>query len=78
MICNMLGCATEAYANVMFYHFEEGSSKHYCQQIMRFCINPAKLISRDDRFIRPKYYIEENLDNAFLLIAKVLNDGLTK
>jgi hypothetical protein len=35
MICNMLGCDTEAYANVMFYHFEEGSSKPYCQQIMR-------------------------------------------
>ncbi len=52
MICNMLGCDTEAYANVMFYHFEEGSSKPYCKQIMRFCIIHAKLISREDNLIR--------------------------
>ena len=24
MICNILGCDSEAYANVMFYHFEQG------------------------------------------------------
>jgi len=52
MICNMLGCNSEAYANVMFYHFELGSSKAYCRQIMRFCINHAKEISRDDSSIR--------------------------
>ena len=48
----MLGCDTEAYAKVMFYHFEEGSSKPYRQQIMRFCINHAKQISQDDSVIR--------------------------
>ena len=52
MICNVLRCNTEAYAKVMFYHFEEGSSKAYCQQIMRFCINHAKQISQEDSTIR--------------------------
>jgi hypothetical protein len=48
----MLGCNTEAYAQVMFYHFEMGSSKPYCKQIMRFCIIHAKQISDDDSVIR--------------------------
>jgi len=47
MICNMLGCDTEAYTQVMFYHFEEGSQSPYCKQIMRFCVNHTKLICRD-------------------------------
>ena len=52
MICNMLGCNTEAYAKVMFYYFEEGMRKPFCKEIMRFCINHAKQISEDDVRIR--------------------------
>jgi len=48
----MLGCNTEAYAQVMFYHFDKGNQRPYCKQIMRFCIIHAKLISRDDSLIR--------------------------
>jgi len=52
MICNMLGCNTEAYTQVMFYHFEEGSRSPYCKQIMRFCVNHTKLICREGSFVR--------------------------
>jgi len=52
MICNMLGCNTEAYANVMFFHFEEGFTKPFCKQIMRFCIIHTKQISAEDASIR--------------------------
>jgi len=56
----MLGCdteayANEAYANVMFYHFEEGISKPYCQQIMGFCINQHYSVIR-------RVYEHHNLD----------------
>ena len=52
MICNMLGCDTEAYTHVMFYHFEEGLKKPFCKEIMRFCVNHAIQISREDCSIR--------------------------
>ena len=52
MICNMLGCNTEAYAQVMFYHFADGSQRPHCKQIIMFCIIHAKLISQDDSMIR--------------------------
>jgi len=48
----MLGCNSEAFTQVMFYHFEEGMSKPFCKQIMRFCTNHAMEISRDDCNIR--------------------------
>jgi len=48
----MLGCNTEAFTQVMFYHFEIGKRKPYCKQIMRFCINCAKLISSEKSEIR--------------------------
>jgi len=43
----MLGCNTEAFAQVMFWHFGEGDRKPACRQIMRFCVNHAKIISSD-------------------------------
>jgi len=47
MICNALGCDTEAFTQVMFYHFgdERENSKPLCRQIMRFCNNHAMMIS---------------------------------
>ena len=46
MICNALGCDTEAFTQVMFYHYESGeNSKPICRQIMRFCNNHAIMIS---------------------------------
>ena len=47
LICNMLGCNSEAFAQVMHYYFEEG--KHpFAKCIMRFCNTHAKMISEDD------------------------------
>ena len=52
MICNMLGCNTETYTNVMFYHFEKDLKKPFCKENMRFCINHAIQISSEDCSIR--------------------------
>jgi len=48
----MLSCNSEAFTQVMFYHFEDGVRTPFCKEIMRFCINHAKEISRDDCHVR--------------------------
>lgn len=52
MICNMLGCNSEAFTQVMFYYFEDSMKKPFCKEIMRFCINHAKMISKENTSIR--------------------------
>ena len=48
----MLGCDTEAFVKVMFYHFEDGMKRPFCKEIMRYCQNHAMQISQDDSSIR--------------------------
>lgn len=51
-VCNMLGCNTEAFAKVMYYHFEDGMKRPFCKEIMRYCMNHAMQISQDDSSIK--------------------------
>ncbi|AJW71220.1 hypothetical protein NADRNF5_1539 [Nitrosopumilus adriaticus] len=48
MICNMLGCDSEAFTQVMHYYFEEGIRRPFAKCIMRFCTLHAKLLTQDD------------------------------
>jgi len=48
LICNMLGCNSEAFAQVMHYYFEEGVRRPFAKCIMRFCSIHAKMLTEDD------------------------------
>jgi len=52
MICNILGCNAEAYVKLMFYYFQENSTKPFCKEIMRVCEIHARKITAEDTNIK--------------------------
>ena len=47
MICNILGCSTEAYFKILYLHYNN-SKKPFAREIMRVCENHAKEIGQED------------------------------
>jgi hypothetical protein len=47
MICNILGCSTEAYFKILYLHYNN-SKKPFAREIMRVCENHAKMIAEED------------------------------
>ena len=53
MICNILGCSTEAYFKILYLHYNN-SKKPFAKEIMRVCENHAKMIANEDTRIQVK------------------------
>jgi len=48
VLCNILGCNTEANFKVMFHHFDRFHKKPFCKEIMRVCEEHAVHLSDED------------------------------
>ena len=51
MICNILGCSTEAYFKILYLHYNN-SKKPFAREIMIVCENHAKMIAGEDSTIQ--------------------------